>query len=93
MVDEGEDGGEGLPFEARARRSVTKKMKENVARGKSKAYYLKKRDWKRMDMEAKFEKLEKSGGDDMFINVLVKKRKKKGSKDISLMSRDMLFSA
>lgn len=75
-----------------ARRSVNKKMKDDVASGKSGAYYLKKRDRKRMEMEAKFEKLKESGGDDAINKVLAKKRKKKRSKDASLMPRDMLFS-
>ena len=40
-----------------------KKIKDNVTRGKCDNYYLKKRGWKRMKMEAKFEKLTKSDGD------------------------------
>ena len=43
-------------------------------------------------MEANFDKFKKSGGDDMVNKVLVKKRKKKSSKNTSLMPRDMLFS-
>jgi len=75
-----------------ARRSVNKKMKDEVASGKRGAYYLKKRDRKRMEMEAKFEELKKSGGNDALNKVLAKKRKKKRSKDASLMPRDMPFS-
>lgn len=75
-----------------ARRSVNKKMKDEVASGQRGAFYLKKRDRKRMEMEAKFEELKKSGGNDALNKVLAKKRKKKRSKDASLMPRDMPFS-
>ena len=74
------DGGEGGQFEEGERRLVKKKMKKNLASRKSEVYYMKKSDWKRMEMKVKLEELKKSGRDTMVNKVLSKKRKKEGSK-------------
>ena len=47
--------------------------------------YLEKRDWKRMEMEAKSEKLKESGGNHMVNKALAKKRKKKGGGNMLLL--------
>ena len=68
-----------------AKRSVKKKLREDVASGKRGAYYLKKRDLKKMELEAKFEELKKLGGDKKVNQVIAKRRKKKMGKDSSFM--------
>eukprot|EP00552_Chaetoceros_brevis_P002476 CAMPEP_0197742840 /NCGR_PEP_ID=MMETSP1435-20131217/32705_1 /TAXON_ID=426625 /ORGANISM="Chaetoceros brevis, Strain CCMP164" /LENGTH=112 /DNA_ID=CAMNT_0043333501 /DNA_START=27 /DNA_END=362 /DNA_ORIENTATION=- len=45
-----------------AKSAVKKKIKDDVAAGKQGAYYLKKRDMRKLEMEAKFNSLKKSGG-------------------------------
>ncbi len=68
-----------------AKRTVKKKLKEDVASGKKGAYYLKKRELKTMELEAKFEELKKIGGDKKVNEAIARRRKKKMGKDSSLM--------
>jgi hypothetical protein len=68
-----------------AKRNVKKRLRDDVAAGKRGAFYLKKRDLKRMELEAKFEELKRIGGDKRVNDVIAKKRKKKMGKDSSFM--------
>jgi len=68
-----------------AKRAVKKKLQEDVASGKRGAYYLKKRDMKKMELEAKFEELKKLGGDKKVNEVMAKRRKRKMGKDSAFM--------
>lgn len=72
-------------IKATAQRSVKKKLKEDVASGKRGAYYLKKREMKKLELEAKFEELKRIGGEKKVNEAIAKRRKKKMSKDSSLM--------
>jgi len=55
-------------------------MKQQVESGKG-VYYLKKREMKKLQLEAKFEELRKRGGDKAVDKALAKRRKKNKSKD------------
>jgi ribosomal RNA-processing protein 36 len=68
-----------------AKSAVKKKIKDDVAAGKQGAYYLKKRDMRKLEMEAKFDSLKKSGGDSAVTKAIAKRRKKKMGKDSGLM--------
>ena len=68
-----------------AKRAVKKKLKEDVASGKRGAYYLKKREMKKLELEAKFEELKRIGGEKRVNEAIAKRRKKKMTKDSSLM--------
>jgi ribosomal RNA-processing protein 36 len=79
---------ERAQLDRRAKQAVKQKMKENVAGGKG-VYYLKKREMKRLQLEAKFEELRKRGGDAAVDKALAKRRKKNKSKDTGFMPRDL----
>lgn len=68
-----------------AKRSVKKKLRDDVAAGKRGAYHLKRSDMKKLELEAKFEQLRKMGGDSAVNKVLSKRRKRKMGKDSGLM--------
>lgn len=68
-----------------AKSTVKKKIRDDVAAGKRGAFYLKKREMKKLELEAKFEQLRKQGGDSAVQKVLAKRRKKKMGKDSSFM--------
>lgn len=79
---------ERAQLDRRAKQVVKQKMKENGPAGK-KVYYLKKREMKRLQLEAKFEELRKRGGDAAVDKALAKRRKKNKSKDTGFMPRDL----
>lgn len=68
-----------------AKRTVKKRLRDEVASGKKGAFYLKKRDMKKMELEAKFEELKKIGGDRKVNEIIAKRRKKKMGRDSSMM--------
>jgi ribosomal RNA-processing protein 36 len=68
-----------------AKGTVKKKIRNDVAAGKRGAFYLKKREMKKLELEAKFEQLRKQGGDSAVQKALAKRRKKKMGKDSSFM--------
>ena len=70
-----------------AKSTVKKKMRDDVAEGKRGAYYLKKKDMKKLELEAKFDQLRKVGGDSAVNKVLQKRRKRKMGKDSGLMPK------
>lgn len=68
-----------------AKRSVKKKIREEVASGKRAAYYPKRNELRRMEMEAKFEEIHKRGGDDAVDKAIAKRRKKNVAKSHKMM--------
>jgi len=64
-----------------ARKSVKKKLRDNVENNGGKAFYLKKREMKKLEVEATFEELKKRGGNKAVKKALEKRRKKNKSKD------------
>jgi ribosomal RNA-processing protein 36 len=68
-----------------AKRSVKKKIREEVASGKRGAYYPKRNELRRMEMEAKFEEIRKSGGDEAVDKAIAKRRKKNVQKSHKMM--------
>jgi ribosomal RNA-processing protein 36 len=70
-----------------AKQSVKKKMREEVVDGKHGAYFLKRKEKKRMELEAKFEVIRNTGGDKAVEKMLAKKRRKNKSRDAGLMGK------
>jgi ribosomal RNA-processing protein 36 len=68
-----------------AKSTVKKKIRDEVAAGKRGVYYLKRREMKKLELEAKFDQLRKLGGDAAVNKALAKRRKKKMGKDAGLM--------
>lgn len=68
-----------------AKSTVKKKLREDVAAGKRGVYYLKRREMKKLELEAKFDQLRKLGGDAAVNKAMAKRRKKKMGKDSGLM--------
>mmetsp|Transcript_23301 Transcript_23301/g.48227 ORF Transcript_23301/g.48227 Transcript_23301/m.48227 type:complete len:424 (+) Transcript_23301:96-1367(+) len=72
-----------------AKRSVKKKIRDEVAAGKRGAYYPKRSELRRMEVEAKFEEIRKRGGDDAVNKAIAKRRKKNVAKSHKLMPSHM----
>lgn len=76
-------------MKARAKRvaktAVKRKIREDVAEGRRGAYYLKRSEKKKLELEARFEELKKRGGDTAVDKAIAKKRRKNASKDHKLM--------
>ena len=68
-----------------AKREIKKTLREGVASGKRGAYYLKKRDLKKLEIGQKFDELNEKGGATLIDKTLAKKRKKNMGKASSLM--------
>lgn len=68
-----------------AKSSVKKKIRQEVASGKRGAYYPKRNELRRMELEAKFEEIRKRGGDEAVDKAIAKRRKKNVSKSHKLM--------
>ena len=68
-----------------AKRSVKKKLQQDVAEGKRGVYFPKRKELKRMHVEAKFDELRKRGGDKAVDKAVAKRRKKNKSKDAGLL--------
>lgn len=68
-----------------AKSTVKKKLRDEVAAGKRGVYYLKRREMKKLELEAKFDQLRKMGGDAAVNKAMAKRRKKKMGKDSGLM--------
>ena len=58
-----------------------------MAEGKRGEYHLKRREKKRLELEARFDNLRKSGGDAAVDKAIAKRRKKAAAKDRRLMPR------
>ena len=74
-------------LERSAKRSVNKRLREEVAQGKHGAYFLKKKERKRLELEAKFDEIRKRGGDKAVEKVLAKKRRKNKSRDAGMFAK------
>jgi len=66
-----------------ARQSVKRKIREDVESGKTGAYFLKRKEKKRLELEARFEEIRKRGGEKAVEKILAKKRQKNKSRDAS----------
>lgn len=70
-----------------AKRVVKKKIREDVSEGKRGAYYLKRSEQKRLEVEAEFDELRKQGGSGAVDKAIAKRRKKKSAKDKRFLPR------
>jgi ribosomal RNA-processing protein 36 len=70
-----------------AKQTVKKKLHEDVAEGKRGAFFLKRKEMKRLHLEAKYEEIRKRGGDRAVDKVVAKRRKKNKSKDAGLLGK------
>ena len=70
-----------------AKQAVKKKIQTEVEEGKRGAYYLKRKEKKKMEFEAKLEELRKRGGHQAVEKALAKKRKKAKSRDASRFAK------
>ena len=68
-----------------AKQKVKKKLQQEVTDGKRGVYFPKRREMKRMHLEARFEELRKRGGDKAVDKAVAKRRKKNKSKDSGLL--------
>lgn len=68
-----------------AKRAVKKKVQEEVAEGKRGAFYLKRKEKRRLELEARYEELKKRGGHRAVEKAVAKRRKKNKSKDASML--------
>ena len=73
-----------------AKRTVKKKIREEVASGKRGAYYPKRNELRRMEVEAKFEEIRKRGGEEAVDKAIAKRRKKNVAKSHKLMPSHMI---
>jgi ribosomal RNA-processing protein 36 len=72
-----------------AKRSVTQKIRADVASGKG-VYYPKRSELRKMELEAKFEEIRKRGGDEAVDKAIAKRRKKNVAKSHKLMPSHMV---
>jgi len=70
-----------------AKQSVKRKIREDVESGRSGVYFLKRKEQKRLELEARFEEIRKRKGEKGVEKILEKKRKKNKSRDASFLSR------
>jgi len=70
-----------------AKKSVKRKIREDVESGKSGAYFLKRKEKKRLEMEAKLEEIKKRGGKKAVEKILAKKRRKNKSRDAGMFAK------
>jgi len=68
-----------------AKRTVKQKLQRQVAEGKAGVYFPKRKELKRLHLEAKFDELRKRGGEKAVDRALAKRRKKNKSKDAGLL--------
>ena len=68
-----------------AKHAVKKKLQQDVADGKRGVYFPKRKELKRMHLEAKFEEMRKRGGNKLVDKAVAKRRKKNKSKDAGLL--------
>jgi ribosomal RNA-processing protein 36 len=70
-----------------AKQTVKKKLHEDVAEGKRGVFFPKRKELKRLHLEAKYEEIRKRGGDRAVDKVVAKRRKKNKSKDAGLLGK------
>jgi ribosomal RNA-processing protein 36 len=66
-----------------AKQSVKRKIRDDVESGKTGVYFLKRKEQKRLELEARFEEIRKRGGEKAVEKILAKKRQKNKSRDAS----------
>lgn len=64
-----------------AKRSVKKRILDDIAAGKRGARHMKRREMRSLELEANFQELRKRGGDAAVDKELAKRRKKKSARD------------
>lgn len=74
-------------IERAAKQAVKKKIQTEVEEGKRGAFYLKRKEKKKLEFEAKLEELRKRGGHHAVEKALAKKRKKAKSRDASKFAK------
>jgi ribosomal RNA-processing protein 36 len=70
-----------------AKQTVKKKLHDDVAEGKRGVFFPKRKEMKRLHLEAKYEEIRKRGGDRAVDKVVAKRRKKNKSKDAGLLGK------
>jgi len=70
-----------------AKQSVKRKIREDVESGKTGAYFLKRKEKKRLELEARFEEIRKRGGEKAVEKILAKKRQKNKSRDAGAFAK------
>jgi ribosomal RNA-processing protein 36 len=70
-------------IERAAKGAVKKKIHQDVADGKRGVYFLKRKDKRKLELEAKFEVMRERGGDKAVEKAVAKRRKKNKSRDAS----------
>ena len=70
-----------------AKRTVKRKMQDEVAEGKRGAYFLPRKEMKRLHLEAKIDEIRKRGGNKAAEKAIEKRRKKNKSKDAGLLRK------
>jgi 3-methyladenine DNA glycosylase Tag len=68
--------------ERKAMQNVKRKIREEIESGQRSAPFIKRQEWKRLRLEAKYDELQKQGAVD---KALVKRRKKNKTKHSNLM--------
>ena len=70
-----------------ARQSVKRKIREDVESGRTGAYFLKRKEKKRLELEARFEEIRKRGGEKAVEKILAKRRQKNKSRDAGAFAK------
>jgi ribosomal RNA-processing protein 36 len=70
-----------------ARQSVKRKIREDVESGKTGAYFLKRKEKKRLELEARYEEIRKRGGEKAVEKILTRRRQKNKSRDASAFAK------
>ena len=70
-----------------AKQAVKKKMRDQVEQGKGGVYFLKRKEKRRMELEAKMEVIREKGGDAAVEKAVNKRRKKQKSKDAKIFAK------
>jgi ribosomal RNA-processing protein 36 len=70
-----------------AKVTLKRRMEQDIAEGKTGAYYLKRKERRKLELEATFEELRKRGGDNAINKAMAKRRKKNASKDHKYIPR------
>jgi ribosomal RNA-processing protein 36 len=70
-----------------AKQAVKKQMRDQVEQGKGGAYFLKRKERRGMELQAKMEAIRKKGGDAAVDKAVNKRRKKQKSKDAKIFAK------
>ena len=74
-------------LERTAKQVVKRKIRDEVAAGNRGAYFLKRKEKKRLEFEAKMEELRKRSGDQAVEKAVAKRRRKAKSRDAGLFAK------